>query len=586
MKFISSVVIGALSLGGASATSAGSADLFYHEREPIGPAIWSFGKTGISIFSIDGTKLIKSHTNMEICDGEDCKFRGAVSDGKRHIFTTNSVHSTIDVFSIDTGDFVASLDTCGSPWDLDFHPIRDEIWVHCWAPSEEEGDTGHVEVFPATSLHAPRSQVTLHDALVGHAHGSVAVDSSLGHYGFATDLNNPDLYKVDLNTRKVKDKYTFPDISGLYRMAYSQVNKHLFLRSYVCCSCGFEGADLPQCGRGGSRPVNVTSGPNQGTNLDGTCGHGCEGSPADVIGVFEYDTVAGQKVKQWQMSNGFGADPIVSPYGDYIALFGNNGGSSVRILSPDHNSLGSKLWADVEVGFTTDETSTDKSVSDAVFIQDSTHNIVIFTSTLSNSIALVDLSNKNSPTVQKLELTDAEDITSNHGRGARRNVVWAVGSNYVWVDAEKTGEFHIIKLSADGNVKNAKVVKNLPGSVGRMLLYVENYSTESNVEDMIQQELATKLALESEKNKEIIKEEVARALSGKYQNSGTIITTGEDKTIDSVGTSGLILSLIALVVGVVNIVSIRRQVSPVPKMGGTQHRVQDPIDTPSIPSQV
>jgi hypothetical protein len=84
-------------------------------------------------------------------------------------------------------------------------------------------------------------------------------------------------------------------------------------------------------------------------------------------------------------------------------------------LKPGPNGVGSKLWADVEVGFhTEDEPSKTKSVSDAVFIQDSNHNIAIFTSTLSNSIAIVDMS-KDTPVVKELLLTDSSVITSNHG---------------------------------------------------------------------------------------------------------------------------------------------------------------------------
>ncbi len=394
----------------------GSADSFYHFREPLGPAIWSFGKSGVSIFNLDGTKVLKRHSNNEICGGEECGFKESVSDGKRYVFATNTLLDTIDVFSIDSGDFIASINTCGFPWKLDYHPIRDEVWVHCWSPDEEEGDQGHVDVISASAVNTPMEQVKLHETLENHAHGSVLVDSSLGHVGYATDLNTPTLFSLDLNTKAVKESIPVPDVSGLYRMAYSHVNQHIYLRAYVCCTCGFDGADLASCGRGGSgRPVNVTTGPSIGTDVVGTCGHGCEGSVADTIGIYEFDTQKNTFVGNWQMSDGLGADPYVSPYGDHIALFGNNGGRTVRILKPGPNGVGSKLWADVEVGFhTEDEPSKTKSVSDAVFIQDSNHNIAIFTSTLSNSIAIVDMS-KDTPVVKKLLLTDSSVITSNHG---------------------------------------------------------------------------------------------------------------------------------------------------------------------------
>ena len=99
------------------------------------------------------------------------------------------------------------------------------------------------------------------------------------------------------------------------------------------------------CNRGGGRPVDVIAGPNPGTNLTGTCGHGCEGSPADDFGVYEYNTVDNGIVGNWQIGGEgyFGADPYASPYGDYVALFGNNGGNTVRLLKPGINRQKSKL---------------------------------------------------------------------------------------------------------------------------------------------------------------------------------------------------------------------------------------------------
>jgi len=397
----------------------GAADKFYHERSFLGPSVWAFGSNGVSIYSIDGSKEIKHHKNTDICKqterGQECQYRDAVTDGKKHVFASNwQLNSTVDVFSIDSGDFVASLHTCGNPWVLDYHPGRDELWVHCWGPDPEEGDTGHIDVFSASAIGTPLSQIPLHDDLVDHVHGSVVVDSSLGHIGYGTDLNTPFLYKMDLNGKQVISQKEMPDTNGLYRMAYSHQNKHIYLRSYVCCSCGFEGADLPACGRGGGRPVNVTTGPNPGINLEGTCGHGCEGSPADTNGVFEYNTVEDSIVGNWQIADGFGADPYASPYGDFVALFGNNGGATVRLLKPSVTGRLSVLWADVEVGFDTEAPAGEKAVSDSVFIQDSKHNIAIFTSTLSNSVVLVDLSGSD-PVTKRLTLTEDVEITSKHG---------------------------------------------------------------------------------------------------------------------------------------------------------------------------
>jgi len=538
----------------ANANGMGTADAFYHNRQTLGPAIWSFGKTGVSMFSLDGSKVLKRHSNADICGGEECGFKESVSDGKRYVFATNTLLDTLDVFSISSGDFVASIEVCGFPWALDYHPIRDEVWVHCWSPDEAEGDVGHVSVISAGAINTPTQHVMIKDTLENHAHGSVLVDSSLGHIGYSTDLNNATLFSVDLNTKDVIEAIPVPDVSGLYRMAYSHVNQHIYLRAYVCCSCGFDGADLPTCGRGGGKPVDITTGPSAGSlGVEGSCGHGCEGSVADTIGVMEFDTKTNRFVKNWQMKEGFGADPYVSPYGDHIALFGNNGGKTVRILKPAQNGNGSKLWADVDVGFHTEDQSTTKSVSDAVFIQDSNHNIAIFSSTLSNSIAIVDMSSDN-PVVNKLLLTDGEDITSNHGRGARRNVVWAVGTNYVWVDGEKNEEFYLIELSPDGDINKAKVKNTIAGIGVRNLLYVENYfasTSSTKVEEDIMENIRI-----SEANR------------------------SADKTIDGVGTSGLIVGGLALVIGVINMLTGRS------KSSGGEDDESWKKEQASLPSQV
>merc|ERR1712154_103542 len=125
----------------------------------------------------------------------------------------------------------------------------------------------------------------------------------------------------------------------------------------------------------------------------------------------------------------------------------------------------------------------------------------------------------------KLQLSDNPEITSKHGRGARRNVVWAVGTNYVWLDSEKTEEFHLIKLSPDGDVTKAVVERTFPGIGVRRIVYVENYAAAKRAQSI----------------KQAIRDENL-----------------EDKTIDGVGSSGLAIGFIALVLGFVNMIMTMR----------------------------
>ena len=157
---------------------------------------------------------------------------------------------------------VASLPTCGFPWNIDSNPLRSEVWVHCWSP-DEETDEGHIDVFSAASMSLDMKQIALGELQV-HGHGTVVTDSSMPNTVFGNTLDAPILFEIDANTKDVSAEYAIPDISGLYRMEYSHVNNHIFMRGYICCSCGFDGSDLGmECGRGSARFVDVVTGPNQ-----------------------------------------------------------------------------------------------------------------------------------------------------------------------------------------------------------------------------------------------------------------------------------------------------------------------------------
>lgn len=206
--------------------------------------------------------------------------------------------------------------------------------------------------------------------------------------------------------------------------------------------------------------------------MTGVCGHGCSGSSADVVGVVEIDTASMAVVTNWQAPNGRGGDPSISPDGNFIALFSEDGGKQVRILKAGANGEKATIWKDVETNF--GAADGEKAVSDVIYVQDSDHNIAIFSSTLSNDVVLVDLSDSDMQT-RKLTLTDSTEISSNHGRGARRNLAWAVGTDYVWVDGQASEELYVVQLSADGDIGKAQVVKTIQGAASRQLLFVQNY---------------------------------------------------------------------------------------------------------------
>jgi len=275
-------------------------------------------------------------------------------------------------------------------------------------------------------------------------------------------------------------------------MEYSHANKHIFMRAYICCSCGFEGADLgTQCGRGTPRFVDVVSGPNQATNVTGKCGHSCEGSPADTLGVYEWDTQSKELVGAHVDSRGLAADPWIDPAGRYLILLANDGGNQATIVKTGANGVKSETLQVLDTGFST--VDGEKGISDVCFIENNVHNIAIFISTLANFVIFADMSGLEDGgeiATKKIWLTDedASEITANHGRGARRNCAWAFGSDYVWVDAQKAEMVHIIKLSPDGDISKAEKLKDIEGVPSRLMHWVYNHKAEA-ISDQIMKTL-------------------------------------------------------------------------------------------------
>lgn len=262
-------------------------------------------------------------------------------------------------------------------------------------------------------------------------------------------------------------------------MEYSHVNNHIFMRGYVCCSCGFEGSDLGmECGRGTPKLVDVVTGRNKANNVTGKCGHSCEGSPADVLGVLEWDTKSKDIIGYHLNSLGYGADPYIDPSGKYLIMLANDGGREATIIKTGKNGERSEQLAIVDTGFS--EEDGEKGIWDVCFIEHENYDIAIFVSTLANFVVLADMSPLESGgtiTTEKIWLTDDQqaEVTSNHGRGARRNCAWAFGSPYVWVDAGKTEEVHILKLSMKGGKPTATRIRNVANTPSRFLAWVSNH---------------------------------------------------------------------------------------------------------------
>ena len=374
------------------------------------------------MFSPDGTE-IKSLPHTQVCKlsepssqgggrrlqgggsrgpSQDCGFRDVKSDGHKFVMASNSqAGSWIEFFSITTGLHVASVPTCASPYLLDYAPHREELWVHCWT-SDDEDKPGHIDIISTAALGLDHKEFAI-DTIGSHGHGDVVVDASIPNLALGFTLDNNHIFHLDVHTREVIGGTEVPKASGFYRSSFSPVNRHLYARAYVCCSCAeatppadLGGADS-YCSKRGSRylstpNVTVVVGPsaidgNPTVVPTGSCGHGCEGSLADIIGVVEYDPLSAAVIAEHQPVHGNGGDPYTSPKGDYTLILGDDG-TSVTVLKAGANGAASTSCGSLPTGFAT----ADKPASDVAFIEDSTHNIAIISSTLNNHVVLADMS--------------------------------------------------------------------------------------------------------------------------------------------------------------------------------------------------
>lgn len=327
------------------------ADIFYHENKPLGASMWSFNGDGLTIYSPNGD-VLKAHRKSSLCEkytdyagneSEDCSFFTMASDGHKYVWAAaHGDKHKIDVFDIDTGDYVGYQGTCNTPIDLTYHASREEMWLRCAMRADES--TGEIDVYSSGSLSSDHKTIDLQGTT--RPYGRFAIHTSMGPLAYATSYNMNWISELDLSDKTVKNTYEIPKAYGSYDMTYSPVNEHLFFRARVCCSCGSTDKDIETCGYNNAPPqqVVVQTGPFASANAqNGTCGNSCEGSAADTIGVVEFDTVSKTFVAEHNIKSGtgWGADPVASPDGEHILLLPNDGGQNIRLIKPGANGQAS-----------------------------------------------------------------------------------------------------------------------------------------------------------------------------------------------------------------------------------------------------
>jgi len=449
------------------------ADIYYHEKEYMGPAMWVFAKDGISWYQADGT-LIKGKTfDSDHSCTSGCNFYDVATDGKNYVWAATMHTNSVSMYDIDTGDKIAEVGSCGTPLDVKFHPGREELWVRC---ASARGDSGHVDVISMNSLHrqeTPR-MVSNNPSRYARHYGRLEVSSDLGNYGWATHYSNPFLSQVDLSSSEVTN-YPLPNNVGAYDMAYSKVNKHLYMQERVCCSCGLDmdtGANCTES-RSKAKPVNVTSGVNKGLmNVLGFCSTDCKGSLADP-GILEFDTV-GKKFIQainCDPSVGHGGTPLGSPSGDTILLNPYDNGLTVRVITPQKNGEKS-TFDDAKLNF--DPSDASKPLSDAAFVEFEGVKAIIVASGSDNELAIIDRATLK---VRKREMSAREEKTSD----GDRQIHWAEGTPYVWITGDAIPEIYVFEMFLKKKRIGLRKV-NLISDLASKLLWVENYGRKRDLD--------------------------------------------------------------------------------------------------------
>lgn len=536
-------------------------DQHHINRNFIGNSIWIFGSEGINIFNPDGTNELKSVEPENICHtvagyrGGDpslaCNFYDAVSDGKKYVWAAVSRGvPKIDILDIDTGSVVGAFETCLSPRNLEYHPLREEIWVRCSQVERNATYPSYMDVFSTASPSvAISSDMKFKEDTTINSWGYTVVDNTLGDVGYSTDWDQSLLFKLDLSTKSIIDQFEMPLGSGTFEMAYSPMNKHIYVRTSVCCTCGFPGADKDDCGRYGSSNVTVTTGPFAGqTNVKGMCGR-CDGiKGVDTIGVYEFDTTSDTIVGNHIMKENFGGDPFPSPDGRFIVLIGRNGGTSIRIIEAGETSEKSTVFADLELGLNSTNYEDEQVHSDFAFIEIGGKNIIVFVSATENRAAIVDITNgADSIKTSYVKLADGQTSA----RGLGRQIEWAVGTPYVWIDGNGKKEVYVL------DVVKEKVVSVVTGIHTTKILSVQNYAKIQ--QEKVQQEAIQSAINEQMKTIQQAEESDSSGESGvgfKFAANEAVNTNEDDSSIDNVGILAMIIGLCALVIGAMNLCMI------------------------------
>merc|ERR1712161_90478 len=251
--------------------------------------------------------------------------------------------------------------------------------------------------------------------------GKIAVHSDLGDVAYSTVSGQPYLYKIDLAERMVMDQFSFeednPKFYGLYDMTYSPMNGHIYARTEVCCTCG------------------------------------CQGGVTDNIGIIEFDTATDTLVGTHPfVGTAPTYAPFTSPDGEYIILFGLDGGSTVQMLKAGTTGEKSEVSRTLSLSFNTTNVEEDSVYRDFAYIKTDEMNIFVVSSSSDYKVAIVDMDSAVEGGDYVVDYVSLKDIPY-EGRSYSRQVEWVEGTNYVWIGGQQDDEAYVIDSSTRELIK-------------------------------------------------------------------------------------------------------------------------------------
>jgi len=198
----------------------------------------------------------------------------------------------------------------------------------------------------------------------------------------------------------------------------------------------------------------------------------------------------------------------------------------------------STVHADLVLGFNTTGVMDDNVYEDFAFVGD----IAVFGSSTENKLAIVDFST-DPPVTSKITLTDK---AKEDGFWERRQVEWAVGTDYVWVEGSEYEEIYVV------DIVKKMVVKTITGIDPRKMVSVNNVQREQQA--IMVQNMISEASV------------MAAAAGSMSSTTNSLEDAGEGSSSTNVmGAIALFFAIVAVGLGAMNLMLISKINSSAPK---------------------